>query len=413
MMRKAIPVLFVLLAALAVSVRGATWYLSANSGDDGNNGSESEPFRTLERAVDAASEGDTLVLMPGVYSGPDNKVEIDFSLTLMASEAREAVLSWTDNDDDDWWVVYAEDDAEVSFIGLKFVAAPTAIVFDEAQGTVDQCEFQYCDYGVEGYDLEGTIRISNSFFEHTTGTAVDVYGDDDGDLIISSTTFANSDADDVISVDDLDRLSLRSVVFYRNRVYDVVESYSVGEVGIVSCMFAENTGDDALVLIEETDAVSMHDSVWRSNHVDDQGGAFRLWDVEFLRATNLTVTQNTSPSAGGGVALFNTVGLMDQCSFTNNTVSTLEEDGGGALCLFDESRLLVSNSVLTNNRGGPFGGAAMVEDSFLELDACKVTGNAAVVGGAFQCADDGRVRVSDTTMENNESYSGNEGDCSL
>jgi hypothetical protein len=46
-----------------------------------------DPFETVSQAIDAAINGDTIILMPGVYSGSANRpvVCISYRLNLYAS----------------------------------------------------------------------------------------------------------------------------------------------------------------------------------------------------------------------------------------------------------------------------------------------------------------------------------------
>ncbi len=59
------------LAALADS-RAAVWYVDPAAGSPDPNGSPLSPFATIQSALDTARSGDTLILNPGLYSGPGN-----------------------------------------------------------------------------------------------------------------------------------------------------------------------------------------------------------------------------------------------------------------------------------------------------------------------------------------------------
>lgn len=101
-------------AILAEAVRAADWQV-AKSGDDRNAGSAAAPFRTIQRAADAAQPGDTITVHAGVYrervdpprggtsdsrrivyrAAPGERVEITGS---------EIVKGWTRVQDDTWTV---------------------------------------------------------------------------------------------------------------------------------------------------------------------------------------------------------------------------------------------------------------------------------------------------------------------
>ncbi|MGC9452098.1 MAG: right-handed parallel beta-helix repeat-containing protein [Oceanipulchritudo sp.] len=62
--RNHFPVLLALLAPLCL--RAANWYVSP-TGNDAFTGSETSPFKTIDRGIEAAAPGDTVVVREGVY----------------------------------------------------------------------------------------------------------------------------------------------------------------------------------------------------------------------------------------------------------------------------------------------------------------------------------------------------------
>jgi hypothetical protein len=61
------------------------WYVSSRQGRDANDGkSPATAFKSLSRAIDAASAGDTILIAPGAY---------DQDLPARASEARAANIT--------------------------------------------------------------------------------------------------------------------------------------------------------------------------------------------------------------------------------------------------------------------------------------------------------------------------------
>ena len=54
---------------MGTALGARTWHVDANSGIDGpGRGSAAAPFATIQAAVDAASEGDTISVAEGVYA---------------------------------------------------------------------------------------------------------------------------------------------------------------------------------------------------------------------------------------------------------------------------------------------------------------------------------------------------------
>ena len=45
----------------------ATYYVCTNTGNDNNDGSEENPFKTIQSATDKCNAGDTVLVKPGIY----------------------------------------------------------------------------------------------------------------------------------------------------------------------------------------------------------------------------------------------------------------------------------------------------------------------------------------------------------
>ena len=60
----AMAAIFSVLCAPAWS---ATWYVSVQTGDDANPGSQEEPWKTITKASATIAPGDTVIVMPGLY----------------------------------------------------------------------------------------------------------------------------------------------------------------------------------------------------------------------------------------------------------------------------------------------------------------------------------------------------------
>lgn len=73
------------------------WWVDCNGRSDSPNGSESAPYRSIQYAVDAAAEGDTVKVRPGVYdagetAGPGGtlaRVVIDKAITLESTDGKD------------------------------------------------------------------------------------------------------------------------------------------------------------------------------------------------------------------------------------------------------------------------------------------------------------------------------------
>jgi hypothetical protein len=81
-------------ALLAPVASAADWYVDASYANcSSSTGSASQPFCTVQAAVQAASSGDSIHVAPGTYSGP---ITVDRSLTLLGTQGK-AVTVLTGN----------------------------------------------------------------------------------------------------------------------------------------------------------------------------------------------------------------------------------------------------------------------------------------------------------------------------
>jgi hypothetical protein len=75
MFKAAIKILLisVLLLPLPVAAQSQTvWYVATTGSNSTGDGSTENPFQTIQRAIDAAGDGDTVVVLEGRYAGPGN-----------------------------------------------------------------------------------------------------------------------------------------------------------------------------------------------------------------------------------------------------------------------------------------------------------------------------------------------------
>jgi len=75
------------------TVQAANTWIVARNGSDTNPGSDTKPFKTVQRAINNADDGDTIRIKPGTYDLAGFTDTIDRSLTLIGEDNETTILS--------------------------------------------------------------------------------------------------------------------------------------------------------------------------------------------------------------------------------------------------------------------------------------------------------------------------------
>ncbi len=99
---KRLSSLLILIAALVLnpllsaSTHAATYYV-ATTGNDSNAGAESAPFKTIQKGADVAKAGDTVVVLPGTYTGAIKQVKdgtASSRITFISKDFKDGTGRW-------------------------------------------------------------------------------------------------------------------------------------------------------------------------------------------------------------------------------------------------------------------------------------------------------------------------------
>jgi hypothetical protein len=178
------------------------------------------------------------------------------------------------------------------------------------------------------------------------------------------------------------RLWLEHAAFEHNLGAPVYVSDRTAEVSILGCTFTSNSDDDegGAIGIEYAQIVS----IIRSTFINNSGGALYLNEVTgTVSIVDSCFTNNSVEDGGGALYLTDvtgTVSIVDS-SFVNNTVS---DDVGGAIYVEDVGSVSIVDSTFINNTA-PAGGAVFVEYDvdFVEITGCSFVNNSAAEGSAI------------------------------
>ncbi|MCG8403697.1 MAG: hypothetical protein MI923_00735 [Phycisphaerales bacterium] len=176
-----------------------------------------------------------------------------------------------------------------------------------------------------------------------------------------------------------------------------------GVVNVINCDFINNNameGDGAGAWISDGE-VMVTDCLLRGNSAGDAGGGMSIVFSLSLNISQCMFENNSTDSSGGGLRVFapdaSTIG---NCQFSGNTAM----NAGGAMSLggVDRTHLVTSCTFDNNEAFGLGGGGAFCVQSAFEFDDCTFTNNHATEsGGGALISNAGPVTMMNSSFELN------------
>lgn len=355
---------FVLVGVLVIAVIAAAVYAFFTLGDTGIT--VPDKYATIQEAIDAAEDGDVIVVNLGVY-----RENIDFrgkNITLRSIDPDDPdVVEETiiDGGGSGTVVSFRSGETEdAAIIGLTVTRGSGILVSGGSTPLIEKCviEDNTAEFGagIAIFDSSPTIRnntiVGNSgflggglFIEESSPLV-------EGNLIISNRAEMGSGM--VI-------ISHSSPTIVDNRITDnraqrlgggivvAVDSAPLIQGNDITGNIAERNGGG--ILIEESEPV-LEDNVISRNRAANGGGIFIVNSLsESLRIIGNEIINNLSFIAGGGLYMEGSDPVLEDNSFINNISEAL----GGAAAVYNSSPLFRRNIFEDNIADELEGGGAI------------------------------------------------------
>ena len=292
-----------------------TWYVSPDGSDATGNGTENDPFETIQHAINVSADGDFVLALPGIYyeqinfDGKDITVGSQYHTTGDTSYIEETVI---DGSDETCPVTFWQGETRDAILTGFTIQNGLGCVYGQGGGI-------YIEYSSPTLNH---LIIQNN---HATTSGGGVLVNIGSNPLLKNLTIRSNSFDmngGGISISGASA-EIENCNIHNNHS---MQNYSAG--GGIS--FSNSTG-------------SISNSTISTNIVDDKGGGIYCNNANLT--LNHTVIVKNSANHGGGVygGTNSTVNIQFVTISDNNA-----EDGGG-IYLKDNSTSLVDHTILWND----------------------------------------------------------------
>ena len=261
--------------------------------DPSEDGSPEHPFDMIQEGIDAATDGDTVLVADGTYTGEGDKN-----------------LTW---------------DGNIKHITVKSVNGPENCIID-------------CENDGRGFNFDGTKQDNTDIIDAFTirngnaqyGAAINCYNRSSPTIkgcILTGNTAATFGG------------AIRCNVSSSPTIIDcTINGNTASEGGGIHCF---NESSPSITNCEVA-----------GNIASGYGGGLAYAASASLTVTNCAITGNTAGYRGGGIDCWYSHGAIRNCTITSNAVTTkvIGVSGGGGISCSSSVTLLVTNCILWGNK---------------------------------------------------------------
>ena len=366
-------------AILPMAVGAATYYVAPPpTGDDGNAGTQTAPFATIQKALDSITpdncNGSTIIIAAGTY-------QIESELQATSDTYSYTIQSASGNPSD--VTIDAQNcrcfnggarTQKISFKGITFINGSASGngggVLASRLYSFDDCVFRNCTATEHGGAIyvghsEGINRLSNVLIEGCSATS-------NGGGVYS---YAYSGAALAIGISN--RIDNCSAGAHGGGMYLLGTALStVSECVIRNCSAATGSGGGISVNDSHISNVLV-DGCSATSSTSDGGGIYVNGSIaESDGMSNCRIYNCTAGRKGGGVCIIGTTpSTVSECDISCNTASGVA-CGGGIYAKYTAIRnCTVTNNVCDYETDAATGGSGIRLDTYGTIDGCLVMSN--------------------------------------
>ncbi|UCD75742.1 MAG: right-handed parallel beta-helix repeat-containing protein [Phycisphaerales bacterium] len=405
---------------------------------DGNAGSANaaiihvpDDYPTIQAALDAASNGDEIIVADGTYSGTGFR-DLDFNgllVTLRSASGDPDLCTLDCQMIGRGFIFDSGETAEAIVEGFTI----TNGIADEGGGfhitganpTIRDCNILEClahTHGGGAYVANGSPSFSNCIFRTNTASQ------DGGGLyayqaapVVAGCIFDDNAAPEGGALYDLSEVdcTISATAFTDNTAANggaiyLARAGQTPTMTLDGCTFTGNSGPvggpgygGAIYVIQA--AMVINDNSFFDNSVNRDGGAIFIEEGS-LSATSTEFQWNAADLRGGAVYATVAEVTLTDCALDRNEAMSPDDGGGGAMSV-SESDLTLTECTFGSNVAQLFGGALYNADGDATLTDCSFSGNSTEVyyhievvgGGAIANVLNAEMNLTGCTFDQNTS----------
>ncbi len=377
-MRSLLTASTLLALALTASAQ-TTWYVDGTGCDGSGTGTDSDPFCTIQECVDAASDGDTILIRRGVYEEtiaiPGRQLEIRGE----QGAEETIVLGIAPHEWERLPIFSVVAGATLTFENLTMRHGSVGIVCDSAWITARGCIFEdnYDNQpgAAEGYG--GGINASRSAILVDTctfiGNASDYYGGaisvQDGTLELINATF-------------LDNFATGGGIFVGGSVLNAS-----------ACVFSapSNKSLSGGAIYSSGSQVTLDRCTFSEFGSGEAHGVAMSASLSTLEVRATVFEDNGSSQGSGVIRLSGCSASFSECRFEHNWTSSGQMEGGAFRISGSVTDVTTFEDCQFIDNSAAEGGAVLAENATVHFARCLFRGNLAYSTDGYGHGDGGAV----------------------
>ncbi|MHC4741825.1 MAG: right-handed parallel beta-helix repeat-containing protein [Planctomycetota bacterium] len=335
-------------------------------------------YNTIQAAIDAALDGDTVIIADGVYTGEGNR-DITFRGKAITVRSENAPTDCTIN------CQAAHTDPHRGFIFQDTETGDSVL-----QGLTIINAFTY--KGAAIYCVDSSPRIKNCIFENNSAS-------NEGGAVANTTT---EDGEHCAPVFD-------SCIFRSNfAAYGGAVVNTSSDSTFVDCQFTDNVASLDGGATDDTHNLATYNTcIFLRNSAGD-GGAMRMLNGAHAVLVNCIFSGNAAYQHGGAIQIYRSTPIITNCLFTLNTAFPLHPTGkawGGAIDNYHQGAPKISGCDFIGNSSKLGGAINNWFNANLTVRNCRFAGNSAHdEGGAVRS--DGLATITNSVLAGNVALKG-------